>query len=150
MLLIRTQVRPSSIHGLGLFAVMPVPRGTPIWRFEAGFDRLFPRNSPEALPDLIREHLNWFAYVRREDGALVLSGDHACFMNHAAPPNTGMPPHALADGPTVALRDIAAGEELTCDYFAFDAHAARKLAAGQTMPVASADSGENFPATCAP
>jgi len=27
----------------------------------------------------------------------------------------------------VAWREIAAGEEITCDYFAFDADAARKL-----------------------
>ena len=128
MLLIRTQVRPSAIHGLGLFTVAAVVRGTPIWRFEPGFDRVFEPAQLAALPSLVRDHLAWFAYVRLMDGARVLSGDHCCFMNHATSPNTGMPPHADADGHTVALRDIAAGEELTCDYFAFDAEAAAKLA----------------------
>gem|GEM_PF-1687951 len=29
-MLIRTQVAPSAIHSMGLFAVGPVPRGTPL------------------------------------------------------------------------------------------------------------------------
>lgn len=47
MILIPARVAASRIHGLGLFAVEPIPRGTPVWRFVPGFDPLFPRsNSP--------------------------------------------------------------------------------------------------------
>ena len=127
MMLIKTRVRPSGIHGMGLFAVDAVPRGTAVWRFETGFDREFSAGEFAALPDEAQQHLRWFAFVDAVGGNWVLSGDHACFMNHSATPNTGATPDAPPPITTVALRDIAAGEELTCDYFAFDAEAAGKL-----------------------
>ncbi len=127
MLLINTRVRSSAIYGLGLFAVDFVPRGTPIWRFQAGFDHDFPPGEVAALPAVAQAHLRWFAFVSRGDGHFILSGDHACFMNHAAAPNTGAPPAASSPVTTVALCDIAPGEELTCSYFEFDADASRKL-----------------------
>eukprot|EP01036_Dinobryon_divergens_P028220 gene28222-37132_t len=39
--------------------------------------------------------------------------DDGRFVNHSSDPNTGF---ASVDRPSVALRDIAAGDELTCDY----------------------------------
>lgn len=127
MLLIRTRVAPSSIHGLGLFTVEPVRAGTPVWQFQTRFDHAFSPAEFAALPGPAREHVAWFAFVRPGDGAHVLSGDHACFMNHSSEPNTG----ALGTGGepvvTVALRELPAGTELTCDYHAFDAVATAKL-----------------------
>ncbi len=126
MMLVGTRVAPSAIHGLGLFAGQFIPRGTPVWRSVAGFDREFSPEEVAALPGPAQAHLRWFGFVNRETGSVTLGGDHACFMNHASDPNTGAP---VAARPltTVALRDIAAGEEITCDYFTFDADAARKL-----------------------
>ena len=82
------------------------------------------RETGEAQP---HAHIRWFAYVDRETGGRVLSGDHTCFMNHAPDPNTGAPSDSTPPNVIVALRDIAAGEELTCDYWAFDAEAREKL-----------------------
>jgi SET domain-containing protein len=126
MMLVRTRVAPSAIEGLGLMAVEPVARGTPIYRLVAGFDRDLAPAEWAHWPEAARAHARHYGWVRRGDQHLVLSGDHACFMNHAADPNTGVPPGAAPEV-TVALRDIAAGEELTCDYFAFDLDAERKL-----------------------
>ena len=127
MMLIKASVRPSAIHGLGVFAVESVPSGTPVWCFQAGFDHEFSPGQFAALPPPAREHVRWFSFIRGTDGQAILSGDHACFMNHSSTPNTGALPDALPPPTTVALRAIAAGEELTCDYFAFDADAGRKL-----------------------
>lgn len=127
MILIRTRVAPSTIHGTGLFAVGAVAKGTPIWRFEPGFDCDIAPAQFVALPLLAREHLRCFAYVSKEDGHLIRSGDHTCFMNHSPACNTGALPSAQPPVTTVALRDIADGEELTCDYHAFDADSAWKL-----------------------
>ncbi len=127
MMLVRTRVAPSDIHGMGLFAVEFIPRGTPIWRFEPGFDREFTPEQFSGLPSEAQAHLRWFAYMDRESGAWVLSGDYACFMNHSLDPNTGAPVGATPPIVTVARRDIAAGEELTCDYLAFDAKGKAKL-----------------------
>lgn len=129
MLLIETRVAPSAIHGLGLFAVKTVPRGTPIWKFQPGFDQSFSPAQFAALPPPAQRHLQWFAYLSQPDGHWILSGDHACFMNHSATPNTGAAMEESQPVVTVALRDIAAGEEITCDYFAFDAEAEQKLKA---------------------
>jgi len=127
MMLIRTRVGLSAIHGMGLFAVDAICRGTPIWRFEPGFDREFSSQQLAALPQEAQAHLRWFAYMDQVTGSWVLSGDQACFMNHSPEPNTGALPGAVAPVTTVALRDIAAAEELTCNYRDFDAEAGRKL-----------------------
>ena len=127
MMLIKTRVGPSDIHGLGLFAVETIPRWTPVWRFAAGFDREFSPAQFSALPPLAQQHLRWFAFPDLVSGHWVLGGDMSIFMNHSRTPNTGTLPEAALPVTTLALRDIVAGEELTCDYFAFDAEAAKKL-----------------------
>lgn len=127
MMMVPTRVAPSAIHGLGLFATEFIAKGTPIWRFEVGFDREFSPEQFAALPRPAQTHVRWFAYFDSARDAWVLSGDHTCFMNHFAIPNTGAPANAKAPVTTIALQDIAAGEELTCDYFAFDHEARQKL-----------------------
>jgi SET domain-containing protein len=127
MMLIKTRVQPSAIHGLGLFAREFIPRGTPVWRFEAGFDHDFSPAQFAALPPLAREHTRWFCFVSKIDGHVILSGDHACFFNHSPAPNTGAPLQATPPVETVALRDIAAGEELTCNYYDYDTDTPWKL-----------------------
>jgi SET domain-containing protein len=127
MMLIATSVRPSGIHGLGLYAVRFVPRGTPVWRFEAAFDHDFSPAQFAALPPLAQQHTRWFCFVSRLDGHVILSGDHACLINHSPVPNTGALPDAKPPVVTVALRDIAAGEELTCNYYDYDADTPWKL-----------------------
>jgi len=129
MILVRTRVAPSLIHGQGLFALDALPLGTPIWRFEPGFDREFSAEQFAALPLEAQARLRWFAFVNKATGGWVLSGDHACFMNHSPDPNTGAPPGAIAPIVTVARRGIATGEELTCNYWDFDAEAGQKLRA---------------------
>lgn len=132
MMLIRTRVGPSSIHGMGLFAVEAVPQGTPIWRFQPGFDHSFSPEEFHALPAIAREHTRWFCFVSKENQHVILSGDHACFINHHLNPNTGAPPKAVGPVTTVALRPIAAGEEITCNYANYDADTPWKL--GQVPP----------------
>jgi SET domain-containing protein len=127
MMLVRTRVGPSRIHGSGLFAIDPLPAGTPIWRFQPGFDHDFSPEQFAALPEPAHEHTRWFCFVSKIDGHVILSGDHACFINHSPAHNTGAPPNAPAPVTTVALRDIAAGEEITCDYWSYDADTPWKL-----------------------
>jgi hypothetical protein len=126
MLLVKASAKPSALHGLGVFAVEFVPKGTPIWRFEPGFDRALSPDQFAALPPLAQAHLLQHAYPDSA-GNWILSGDLTIFMNHSSPPNTGALPGAPEPVTTVALRDIEAGEELTCDYYAFDGAAEKKL-----------------------
>ncbi len=121
MMLVPVRADRSPIHGLGLFAIGLISAGTPVWRFEPGYDRTFDPAAFERLPAQAREHLRHYGYLDASTGSWVLSGDLSIFLNHAPKPNTGAPGHPGAAPQTVALRDIQPGEELTCDYAAFDA-----------------------------
>lgn len=121
MLRVHTELRLSPIHGLGCFAAQDIARGEVVWRFDEGLDVVVETSALDSLPIAAREFLSTYGYLL--DGAVVLCGDHARHMNHSADPNV----IELADGSNVAARDIAAGEELTCDYFDFDALAGAKL-----------------------
>lgn len=112
MFLVRTYVAASPIHGLGVFAAEPIPRGTPIWRFQPGFDQVIPFALAEQLPASAREFLATYTYLSPLfPGGYVLNGDHARFLNHSDTPNTDNSGEIA-----LALRDIAEGEEITCDY----------------------------------
>ena len=112
MLLIPTIVAPSAVQGLGLFAAAAVPAGTPVWGFCPVLDRLIDTKLAADLPAVPRAFLDRHAYRSPEfPGMIVLPGDDARFLNHSDTPNiesTGLLTHAL--------HDIAAGEELFCDY----------------------------------
>ena len=117
MLTVKTVVRPSSIEGLGLFADQDIPAGTVIWEFVEKFDTTYTNEEFEALPKSAKPHVRKYSYFCPELSLWVLCGDDARFMNHAAVPNTFEEPGTRS----IAARDIAAGEELTCDYTQFDA-----------------------------
>lgn len=115
MLLVQTHLAASAIHGLGVFATAPIADGEAIWRFEPELDLVIPEDRLPGFPPAFRRYLDMYAYrsVDLPDG-FVLSCDHAKFFNHADPANTILRPFV-----THAARDIAAGEEITCDYGAF-------------------------------
>lgn len=133
MLLIPVRVGPSTIEGNGLLAACDLPAGTPVWCFRPGFDQAFAPADFDALPAIAQAHVRHFAWMRQDDAHWILSGDLACFMNHATSPNTGVPPGSPDPNLTVTMRPVAAGEELTCDYFAFDAQAHAKLGSSPTL-----------------
>ena len=126
-MLVKTRVAASPIHGLGLFALEAIPAGTSLWRFQPGFDHDFSPEQFAALPPLARDHTRWFCFVSKATGHVVLSGDHACFINHSMNPNSGARPEAVAPVTTVGLRRIGVGEEITCNYFDYDADTPWKL-----------------------
>src|SRR4030095_5134004 len=95
MILIKTRVATSGIHGMGLFAAEPVPAGTPVWRFQPGFDHDFSPEQFAELPPPARAHARWFCFVSAQNGHVILSGDHACFINHSLKANTGAPAKAV-------------------------------------------------------
>ena len=131
MLLIPTRVDRSPIHGLGLFTTRTLPAGTPIWRYVPGFDRAFTPDETVQWPDPARKHLSHYGYFDATSARWFLGGDLAIFMNHSDCPNTGAPEIQGPAPITHALRDIAAGEEITCNYHAFD-HSQKPVPASTT------------------
>jgi hypothetical protein len=124
MMLVRTYLAPSHIHGIGLFAAEDIPAGTLLWRFWPGLDFEYDQAFIDSLPALARAKV--LAYCSRDEGdrGYLFCGDDARFWNHADEPNTvdGYLP-GTEEWAVYAARDIPAGEELTCDYREFDQEA---------------------------
>jgi uncharacterized protein len=113
MLLVRTTVAPSGIHGLGVFAAEDIAAGQPVWEFAPGLDLVIAPERLGGLPAAFRAFLDTYGYRSPDvpDGGIVLSCDNAKYLNHAEDPN------CESTGPlNRALRPIRAGEEITCDY----------------------------------
>lgn len=128
MLMVKTMLRQSVIEGTGLFAAEPIKAGTVTWRFVPGFDQLFTAEQIAALPDVAREAIETYTYLHGASGLYVYCLDNARFMNHADEPNTaGVHVDGAIEGYDVATRDIAEGEEMTCDYRVFDGGYQRKI-----------------------
>ena len=116
MLLIANYVAPSSIEGVGVFAADAIPAGTLIWRLEPGLDRLLPCGEVPGLPAPAQAFVDRYGYPSPHDPEMIiLEIDNGRFMNHSPRPNTRF------DTPDAGYTrcDIAAGEELTCDYAEF-------------------------------
>ncbi len=125
MLIIPTVVQKSSIEGLGLFTTVNIQKGQLIWRYDPvidlhlSFDFVENHSSEE-----MRRLVHCYGYVLRDDPThWVYNCDNGRFFNHVPSPlaNTADTPGSHAEGveTSYALRDIQAGEELTCDYHLF-------------------------------
>jgi SET domain-containing protein len=121
MLLVKTLLSPSEIHGIGLFAAERIPAGTVVWRFHPAIDVILPDGILDTLSPAARDQMLKYSYVDKHLHKRILCGDDARFFNHSDAPNCLDYPDEIG-GTTVAKRDIEAGEELTSDYAAFDLH----------------------------
>jgi uncharacterized protein len=95
--------------GFGVFATHPIPRGTITWVRDS-LDHTFTSAAREHLSALHREAIGRYVYVDRR-GDWVLCWDFARFNNHSCRPAC----RTVSDF-DIAVRDIAAGEELTIEY----------------------------------
>ncbi len=113
MLLIKTYLDKSSIHGIGVFAGETIRNGTKIWRFAIGFDRFYSHKKLAKLPKPAREFIKLHGY--KWGSEVLLSMDHDSYMNHSDKPNT-----YYHDGYVIARCDIRKGTEITNDYRSFE------------------------------
>jgi len=115
MILVPTRILPSPIHGLGLFAVQVIPKGTMVWRYQDPPDFHVHLLSDGRLPSFWLGHRK---YGYREAGKdyVEFPGDASMFINHSSRPNIV----AAADGKMFAARDISIDEEILADYREFE------------------------------
>jgi|GEM_PF-138297 len=113
-----TRLKPSPIHGVGVFAIRDIPRGTYI--FEPDDDKLVSVAASEtkSLPANLRRLYEDFCVLKGETYECPSS------LNRLTPAwylNTSKDPNVAADSSLkfYAVRDIAKGEELTADYDAY-------------------------------
>src|SRR5471030_2543056 len=114
MLLVKTYIDKSNVHGLGVFAGQFVRKGTKIWRFVYDFDRFYTRKRLAKLPKPARDFINLHGYQWKNE--ILLSMDYDTFMNHSESPNTD-----FHNGFVIARNNIRKGDEITNDYRAFEA-----------------------------
>ncbi|MDZ4708332.1 MAG: SET domain-containing protein-lysine N-methyltransferase [Saprospiraceae bacterium] len=111
-------LKPSAVHGIGVFAVNPIPKGCramfskePGDWIRMGFEEV------DALPEASRYMIETYCLYDEKDYFVPAGGfksmDIALYLNHDEQPNvTSIDEGAIFE----ALRDIAVGEELFLDY----------------------------------
>ena len=104
------------MHGLGAFAVRPIPAGTRLIEYAGA--RITPAEADERYPDVpgaVHHHTCLFAI---DDDIVIdasVNGNDAKFINHSCDPNCD----AVVEDDRIwieTIRDVEAGEELAYDY----------------------------------
>lgn len=118
MLLVKTKIGRSKIHGIGLFADQFIPKGTVTWKYDPEFDVGFSQKEIDSMPQLQKDYMLYYCYLDKKVKKYILCADNQKFINHSNKKegiNISSTPRE-----DVAARDIEAGEELLCDYNLFD------------------------------
>jgi len=98
------EIRRSGIDGLGAFALRPFRAGEVVLRWDTS-ERV-PRSRVPDLPDSEKKYLHPY-----DEESLIVVQPPERYVNHSCDNNT-----VVRDFCDVAVRDIAAGEEVTSDY----------------------------------
>lgn len=110
------RIQPSPIHGVGVFAIRPIPQGiNPMRECRLGdFEEIsvkeladLPEPLKKLVTDMCPEHDGVYDVPPFNFNEIGVS----YYLNHSKEPNMGE-----RDGYFITLREIAPGEELTVDY----------------------------------
>lgn len=117
MMMVRTELKSSSIEGIGVFALEFIPLGSVVWKLDDRFYSMVHINDLETLPPIMRDHFQKYSWPHLlRDGVLCCCIDNGRFMNHSSNANTDFRAKEIGK----AKRDISPGEEITCNYSEFD------------------------------
>lgn len=115
VILVLTRIKPSPIHGLGLFAVELIRRGTVVWEFNDPPDYRIPASSLLLLEETWKSHRR-YGYQEAGKSYVEFPGDQSLFINHSiARANI-----ATVGDRMVATRDILPDEEMLSNYREFE------------------------------
>lgn len=111
-------IKPSGIHGIGVFAVTDIPQGcNKMFSTEMGEWTTVPKTEIDELPQHAQDIVENYCLYDEANYFLPAQGfkaiDLSLFLNHADIPNI----ISVNDGAYFeAIRDIKRGEELLIDY----------------------------------
>lgn len=108
MLKVKTKIKSSPLHGLGLYADQFIPEGTLIFEEDQYTAKITPQQFYEMGP-AEQQFVKHYCYKR--DGIWHCSMDDDRFTNHSEDPNC-----RETETATYAARDIQEGEEITTNY----------------------------------
>lgn len=119
MLLVKTIVKKSTIHGLGLFADEFIPKGTVTWRYDHN-DPSFTETDINKMSIINRDFVVYYSYFYHDFKKFVLPIDNLRYINHSKDVNRiNIDSQPNID---IANKDIYPGEEMLCDYNKFDSN----------------------------
>jgi uncharacterized protein len=109
------EVRASGLHGLGVFALAPIRRGTRVIEYLG--ERVSHQEADRRYDEKDENDNHTFLFIVDEDTVIDagVNGNEARFVNHGCDPNC----ESVIEGGRVfieAIRAIVPGEELTYDY----------------------------------
>jgi hypothetical protein len=110
-----TRLRPSRRHGIGVFAIRPIPRGTKLFRGDSDDMRWIKSVDVGRLPSEVRRLYDDFCVLKAGRLGCPTSFDRltpSWYLNNSKDPNVVCDEHLNF----IAKRPIASGEELTVDY----------------------------------
>lgn len=114
MLLVKTVLNNSQIHGIGLFADQDICKGETIWKFHPSTCTIFSYQEFLSLCNSIPlvGITNFLQYSYLKNNQVYYLSDNSKFINHSLEANIGF----SNDYKEIALRDITKGEELLENY----------------------------------
>lgn len=104
----------NDVVGHGVYATDFIPKGTITWVRDV-MDREIVPSQMDELPLPLREKVLTYSY-RNNKGNYILCWDHTKYINHSFDANCMTTPYGFE----IAVRHIAAGEQLTNDYGTFN------------------------------
>jgi uncharacterized protein len=123
MLLVKTYIGPSEVHGNGLFADEHIPVGTEIWK--PGFEMIYDEQYLLELPPIQHALVMNCGWKDSIDGFWHLSFDNDRFINHSVVrANVGW---NKDHSKWVALELIMPDEEILENYYGYDSSATSRL-----------------------
>ena len=115
MFYVKTKLKESKIHGIGLFADQDIKKNAPVYSTNESLNLKLSEREFSRLPEDEKSTIRHYGYFDNKSNTWNLCFDNIRFCNHSVECNI-----ALRDGKVVALRDIKNGEELTQDYGDFE------------------------------
>jgi SET domain-containing protein len=106
-------IRSSSIHAAGCYTTRPICKGTRVCEYDG------PRMTKEVADERYTDRFVTYLFGYGDDNMVIDGFGTAMFINHCCNPNCETEDdndHIYV----IALRDIAAGEELTYEYNLYD------------------------------
>lgn len=114
----KVEFRKSSVHGMGVFALEPIRKGTKVWTVDPTMKFVGPADLRKLPPSEINFALHG-GYLHQPSQTFVYYDDGMEYVNHAAGSlsNIGILEWTpLMEDNCTALRDIDVGDELLEDY----------------------------------
>ncbi|MFH0846093.1 MAG: SET domain-containing protein [Patescibacteria group bacterium] len=118
MLIKKTEIKISDIHGLGLFAKEDIKKGeVVIEKTTEGLDLSLTEGEFSKLKKHEQDYIKHYGFKFKLTGTYYLTFDNTRFINHSGDGNITLNEKDIT---VVAKRDIKNGEEITQNYNEFD------------------------------